>query len=112
MNEEVSVEDTRKNPNLFSPVSQPPHGSPTAQRYHISLGQTQTIVIPAPSSLPIYSGTPSEKPLPFLLRLRDYTVTVYGWNEEQLLNGMSQFLQGTALEWFLQLRAQQKIPDE
>ncbi|CAF1218973.1 unnamed protein product [Didymodactylos carnosus] len=111
MNEETSVEDTRKNSNLFSPVSQPPHGSPTVQRSHMPLGETQTIVMPARNSLPIYSGTPSEKLLPFLLRLRDYTVIVYDWHAEQLLNGMSQLLQGTALEWFLQLRAQQKIPD-
>ncbi|CAF4439891.1 unnamed protein product, partial [Didymodactylos carnosus] len=58
----------------------------------------QTVIIPAPTTIPQYSGTPSEKSLQFLLRLQHFASSMYGWTDTVLLQGVSTFLQATALD--------------
>jgi len=71
---------------------------------------THTIVIPPMSSIPTFHGNISENPHQFLIRLKEYAETVHHWNEQSLLNGISQFLRGTALEWYCQLRTSHRHP--
>jgi hypothetical protein len=71
---------------------------------------THTIVIPPTSSIPTFCGTTSENPHQFLIRVKEYTETVNNWNEKSLLNGISQFLRDTALEWYCQLRTTMRRP--
>jgi hypothetical protein len=71
---------------------------------------THTIVIPPTSSIPTFHGIISENPRQFLIRLREYAETVNHWNEQSLLNGISQFLRDTALEWYCQLRTSHRRP--
>ncbi|CAF1391831.1 unnamed protein product [Didymodactylos carnosus] len=58
----------------------------------------QTIIIPAPTTIPQYAGKPTEKPLQFLLRLQHYASSMYGWTDTALLQGISTFLLDTALD--------------
>lgn len=71
---------------------------------------TQTIVIPSTSSIPLFSGNISDNPRQFLIRVREYTETVNRWDDQLLLNGISQFLRDTALEWYCQLRTSCRKP--
>ncbi|CAF1523513.1 unnamed protein product [Didymodactylos carnosus] len=70
----------------------------------------QTVIIPAPTTIPQYSGTPSEKPLQFLLRLQHFASSMYGWTDTVLLQGISTFLQDTALDWYTQLSLTHALP--
>jgi hypothetical protein len=71
---------------------------------------THTIVIPPTSCIPTFHGIISENPRQFLIRLKEYAETVKHWNEQSLLNGISQFLRDTALEWYCQLRTSHRRP--
>ncbi|CAF1156824.1 unnamed protein product, partial [Didymodactylos carnosus] len=62
------------NPNISS-GDVPPQTRPTPQ----------TIIIPAPTTIPQYAGKPTEKPLQFLLRLQHYASSMYGWTDTALL---------------------------
>ncbi len=42
--------------------------------------------------------------------MKEYAETVNHWNEQSLLNGISQFLRDTALEWYCQLRTSHRRP--
>ncbi|CAF0975034.1 unnamed protein product [Didymodactylos carnosus] len=46
----------------------------------------QTVIIPAPTTIPQYPGTPSEKPLQFLLRLQHFAPSMYGWTDTVFLD--------------------------
>lgn len=70
----------------------------------------QTIIIPPSNSLPTFSGSILENPRQFLIRVKDYAETVNHWDEQLLLNGISQFLRDTALEWYCQLRTSNRRP--
>jgi hypothetical protein len=71
---------------------------------------TQTIIMPPTSAIPVFSGNLSENPRQFLIRVREYTETVNRWDEGMLLNGISQFLRETALEWYCQIRMSPRKP--
>jgi hypothetical protein len=71
---------------------------------------TQPIVLPPISSIPTFSGKPTERPRQFLLRIQEYTRTVNHWSQDILLRGISQFLKDDALEWYCQLHSINKIP--
>jgi hypothetical protein len=71
---------------------------------------THTIVIPPTSCIPTFQGIISENPRQFLIRMKEYAETINHWNEQSLLNGLSQFLRGTALEWYCQLRTSHRHP--
>ncbi|CAF1580334.1 unnamed protein product, partial [Adineta ricciae] len=68
------------------------------------------IVIPPRSAIPTVSGNSTENPRQFLIRDQEYTETVYAWDGVKLLNGISQFLRGFALEWYCQLRLAHRRP--
>ena len=71
---------------------------------------TTTIVIPPLSSIPTFGGSIMENPRQFLIRVKEYTETINHWNDQQLLNGISQFLRDTALEWYCQLATSNRRP--
>lgn len=71
-----------------------------------------TIVIPPPSTIPSFGGSNSESPRQFIIRVKEYAETTNRWNDQSLLNGISQFLKGTALEWYCQLRTSYRRPHE
>ncbi|CAF3920269.1 unnamed protein product [Didymodactylos carnosus] len=87
------------NPNISS-GDVPPQTRPTPQ----------TIIIPAPTTIPQYAGKPTEKPLQFLLRLQHYASSMYGWTDTALLQGISTFLLDTALDWYIQLSLTHNLP--
>lgn len=70
----------------------------------------QTIIMPPASSIPTFSGNIVENPRQFLIRVREYAETINQWNEQATLNGISQFLRGTALEWYCQIRTSHRRP--
>ena len=70
----------------------------------------QPILLPAPTTAPVFHGKATERPWQFLIRIEDYAETVLMWGEDTLLRGVSQFLQDTALEWHCQLRTCHSLP--
>ena len=70
----------------------------------------QTILLPAPTSAPLFHGKSTERPGQFLIRVEEYTETVHMWGEDLLLRGISQFLKDNALEWYCQLRSCNYLP--
>ena len=72
--------------------------------------QTTTVIIPPPSSIPTFSGNIMENPRQFLVRVKEYAETINHWDEQYLLKGISQFLRGTALEWYCQLGTSNRRP--
>ena len=70
----------------------------------------QTIIIPPATSIPTFSGNILENSRQFLIRVKDYAETVNHWDDRILLNGISQFLLETALEWYCQLRTSNRRP--
>ena len=71
---------------------------------------SHTVVIPPSSAIPVFTGKHSERPNQFLIRVQEYAETVHGWDHLTLLNGISQFLRDTALEWYCQLRISYRRP--
>lgn len=69
-----------------------------------------TIIVPPISSFPTFSGKPTDRPRQFLLRVTEYTRTVNKWSVETLLQGISQFLKDSALEWYCQLYITNTVP--
>ncbi|CAF1595382.1 unnamed protein product [Rotaria magnacalcarata] len=72
----------------------------------INGNKTQTIVLPPPTTAPVFYGKSSERAWQFLMRVEEYAETVHMWSEDMLLRGISQFLKDTALEWYCQLPQQ------
>lgn len=75
-----------------------------------NLPPSTTIVLPPTTSVPTFSGRPTEYPRQFLLRIEEYTRTVNQWSQETLLRGISQFLKDDALEWYCQLYHINAVP--
>ncbi|CAF1489086.1 unnamed protein product [Adineta ricciae] len=69
-----------------------------------------TIITPSTSAVPTFAGKCSESPNKFLIRVQEYAETVYRWDQSTLLLGVSQFLRGTALDWYCQLIACHRRP--
>ncbi|CAF0939445.1 unnamed protein product [Adineta steineri] len=76
----------------------------------IQTQRSQTIMIPSPTTIPTFSGKCLESPNQFLIRIEEYTEAVYGWNQTTLLFHISEFLRGTALNWYCQLTATHQRP--
>jgi hypothetical protein len=76
----------------------------------VTTSKSHTIIIPSPTAIPTFSGKYSESPNHFLIRIQEYAETVYGWDQPTLLLGISQFLRDTALDWYCQLRASHRRP--
>ena len=71
---------------------------------------SKTIVLPPASSIPTFSGKPTERPRQFLFRVVEYARTVNHWSTDTLLLGISQFLKDSALEWYCQLYTTNNLP--
>ena len=72
--------------------------------------KSHTIMIPSPTAIPTFFGKNSESPNQFLIRVQAYAETVYGWDRPTLLLGISQFLRGTALDWYCQISVSHRRP--
>ncbi|CAF3338717.1 unnamed protein product, partial [Rotaria sp. Silwood2] len=66
--------------------------------------------IPPSSAAPAFHGKHSESPTQFLIRVQEYAESVHAWDRPTLLNGISQFLRDSALEWYCQLRMSHRRP--
>ena len=86
------------------PILQQPSSSAPLSSPHWSYATPRTIVLPPTSAAPTFSGKPIERPRQFLLRIEEYTQTVNHWSRDTLLQGISQYLEEDALEWYCQLR--------
>ncbi|CAF4527082.1 unnamed protein product, partial [Rotaria magnacalcarata] len=69
-----------------------------------------TIVLSPISSFPTFSGKPTDQPRQFLLRVVEYVRTINKWSTDTLLQGISQFLKDSALEWYCQLYITNNTP--
>ena len=71
-----------------------------------------TIVLPPTTTLPTFSGKPTERPRQFLLRVEEYARTINNWSRETLLRGISQFLKDDAFDWYCQLYHTNNVPTD
>ena len=69
-----------------------------------------SIIVPPSSAAPVFHGQHSESPTQFLIRVQEYAESVHAWDRTTLLNGISQFLRDSALEWYCQLRMLHRRP--
>ena len=131
----LELKNTISNPHLpFSPALNQPPPQPTDTNtttplhttsqlinasstipyspQHATTQPLNTIVLPPASSVPTFSGKPTERPRHFLLRVEEYTRTVNNWSRDTLLRGISQFLKDDAFEWYCQLCHTNNIPGD
>ncbi|CAF4045550.1 unnamed protein product [Adineta steineri] len=73
-------------------------------------GIKHSIIVPPASAAPAFFGKHSESPTQFLIRVEEYAESVHAWDHATLLNGISQFLRDSALEWYCQLRKSVRRP--
>ncbi|CAF4748817.1 unnamed protein product, partial [Rotaria magnacalcarata] len=73
-------------------------------------GVKHSIIVPPSSAAPEFHGQHSESPTQFLIRVQEYAESVHAWDRPTLLNGISQFLRDSALEWYCQLRISNRRP--
>ena len=69
-----------------------------------------SIIVPPSSAAPAFHGKSSESPTQFLIRVQEYAESVHAWDRLTLVNGISQFLRDSALEWYCQLRLSHRRP--
>jgi hypothetical protein len=104
-----------------SALGRPTHPSPYLA--HLESGQrppifptplfSQTrpsIIVPPSSAAPAFYGKSTESPTQFLIRVQEYAESVHAWDRTTLVNGISQFLRDSALEWYCQLRLSHRRP--
>lgn len=72
--------------------------------------QKTTVIVQPSVSIPIFSGDITESPSQFLMLVKDYSEAYNHWSEQHLLKGISQFLRGTALQWYCQLGTSNRRP--
>jgi hypothetical protein len=73
-------------------------------------GIKHSIIVPPSSAAPAFYGKPTESPTQFLIRVQEYAESVHSWDRVTLVNGISQFLRDSALEWYCQLRMSHRRP--
>lgn len=69
-----------------------------------------SIIVPPSSAAPAFYGKSTESPTQFLIRVQEYAESVHAWDRSTLVNGISQFLRDSALEWYCQLRLSHRRP--
>lgn len=84
--------------------------TPSRLKNNIQKLRPHSTMVPSRSAMPVFCGKYSENPKQFIIRVEEYAATVYGWDQAVLLRGMSQFLEGTALDWYCQLKAFHRCP--
>ncbi|CAF1522764.1 unnamed protein product, partial [Rotaria sp. Silwood1] len=119
MEENVSTPHTQRNSSTINESfdnGQSDHHNITERRHHAdistrqpspmeyTLQTTHTIIIPPSTAISTFNGSIWENPRQFLIRVKEYAETINHWNDQALLNGISQFLRDMALEWYCQLR--------
>jgi hypothetical protein len=62
------------------------------------------ILTPPSTEAPLFHGKHSESPAQFLIHVQEYAKSGHLCDRLTLLNGISQFLRESALEWYCQLR--------
>jgi hypothetical protein len=75
------------------------------------LRHTHSIIVPPASAAPAFYGKPNESLTQFLIRVQEYAESVHSWDRTTLVNGISQFLRDSALEWYCQLRLSYRRPN-
>lgn len=70
-----------------------------------------SIIVPPASAAPAFYGKQTESPTQFLIRVQEYAESVHAWDLNTLVNGISQFLRDSALEWYCQLRLSHRRPN-
>ena len=70
-----------------------------------------SIIVPPASAAPAFYGKHTESPTQFLIRVQEYAESVHAWDHTTLVNGISQFLRDSALEWYCQLRLSHRRPN-
>jgi hypothetical protein len=73
-------------------------------------GIKHSIIVPPSSAAPTFYGKNTESPTQFLIRVQEYAESVHSWDRATLVNGISQFLRDSALEWYCQLRMSHRRP--
>jgi hypothetical protein len=73
-------------------------------------GIKHSIIVPPASAAPAFHGKHTDSPTQFLIRVQEYAESVHAWDCPTLLNGISQFLRDSALEWYCQLRLSHRRP--
>jgi hypothetical protein len=71
-----------------------------------------SIIVPPASEAPAFYGKNHESPTQFLIRVQEYAESVHSWDRTTLVNGISQFLRDSALEWYCQLRLSHRRPNK
>jgi len=73
-------------------------------------GVKHSIIVPPSSAAPAFYGKYTESRTQFLIRVQEYAESVHAWDQTTLVNGISQFLRDSALEWYCQLRLSHRRP--
>jgi len=87
----------------YSTQSEPNHPSTITSVFPLN-SVKHSIIVPPSSAAPAFHGKHSENPTQFLIRVQEYAESVHAWDRLTLLNGISQFLRESDLEWYCQLR--------
>jgi uncharacterized protein YukE len=93
----------------YSTQSEPNHPSTITSVFPLN-SVKQSIIVPPSSAAPAFHGKHSENPTQFLIRVQEYAESVHAWDRLTLLNGISQFLRESDLEWYCQLRMSHRRP--
>jgi hypothetical protein len=91
---------THSEPSQLVPIPTTPPFSPVKH----------SIIVPPVSAAPAFYGKHTESPTQFLIRVQEYAESVHSWDRATLVNGISQFLRESALEWYCQLRLSHRRP--
>ena len=70
-----------------------------------------SIIVPPASAAPAFYGKNTKSPTQFLICVQEYAESVHAWDRTTLVNGISQFLRDSALEWYCQLRLSHRRPN-
>ncbi|CAF1481864.1 unnamed protein product [Rotaria sordida] len=100
----------RHDRHIYSPITTSEPSSIHTNLQELNNNRTQTILLPPPTTPPVFHGKPTERPRQFLIRVEEYTENVHMWGEDMLLRSISQFLKDDALEWYCQLRSYHYLP--
>ncbi|CAF3244626.1 unnamed protein product [Rotaria sp. Silwood2] len=90
------IQDDR---NISSPITTRESSSININPVELNNNRTQTILLPPPTTPPIFHGRSTERPRQFLIRVEEYTENVHMGGEDMLLRSISQFLKDDPLEW-------------
>ena len=113
----TTITTQRTTPILGHTSETSPNMSETEVKYRTVVQQVlpvngikHSIIVPPASAAPAFHGKHTDSPTQFLIRVQEYAESVHSWDCPTLLNGISQFLRDSALEWYCQLRLSHRRP--